>query len=300
MALLKPQHHQKLNSVTASHVQSIANISTDVSILKVSSFFLGLSAYNAKHHGVITASWILDTGATDHMVCSSSIFSSNTTFVSFSVTLPNGDMASVSHVGTIKFIDPIILENVLCVPLFSFNLISARKITQSLNCCLILLSKTCFIHDLSTWTMAGMDKMHQGLYHLLQKKTCPSALTNTLALIFIKLLLLLSIVNNSEELDLWHYRLGHSSYPTLHLSGSSTTNKKLCLVYSLANLHKFFFPSSKRRSEKCFELVHCDLWGPCNDVSHDGSKYFLTIVDDHSRYTWVYLLRQKSGASNVI
>lgn len=33
-------------------------------------------------------------------------------------------------------------------------------------------------------------------------------------------------------------------------------------VCSLAKLHKLPFPVSHLRSKKCFDLVHCDLWGP--------------------------------------
>ena len=36
------------------------------------------------------------------------------------------------------------------------------------------------------------------------------------------------------------------------------------------------------------------LWGPYSISSIHGHKYFLTIVDDYSRYTWVFPLKQKS------
>jgi len=37
-----------------------------------------------------------------------------------------------------------------------------------------------------------------------------------------------------------------------------------------------------------------DIWGPCSIISIHGFKYFLTIVDDFSRYTWVILMHTKS------
>ena len=43
-----------------------------------------------------------------------------------------------------------------------------------------------------------------------------------------------------------------------------------------------------------FDLVHCDLWGPFSVPTIEGYKYFLTIVDDYFRCTWVYLLKSKS------
>ena len=47
-------------------------------------------------------------------------------------------------------------------------------------------------------------------------------------------------------------------------------------------------------SLECFDLIHSDLWGPFSAPTIDGCRYFLTIVDDCSRCTWVYLLEHKS------
>lgn len=43
-----------------------------------------------------------------------------------------------------------------------------------------------------------------------------------------------------------------------------------------------------------------DLWGPYKTPTHDGHKYFLTVVDDLSRYTWIFLLRLKSDVCIII
>lgn len=61
--------------------------------------------------------WILDNGATDHMVHSLTFFKTITTSVQFSIRLPNGDMAKVSHIGTVQVLASLILENVLCIML---------------------------------------------------------------------------------------------------------------------------------------------------------------------------------------
>ena len=37
-----------------------------------------------------------------------------------------------------------------------------------------------------------------------------------------------------------------------------------------------------------------DIWGPFSKNSIHGHKYFLTILDDHSRYNWVVLLKSKA------
>lgn len=47
-----------------------------------------------------------------------------------------------------------------------------------------------------------------------------------------------------------------------------------------------------------FELIHCDIWGLYWEKSSCGSFYFLTLVDDFSRATWLYLLVDKSNVSS--
>ena len=107
--------------------------------------------------------WILDSGATDHMVHSISFFKTITSTVQISVRLPNGDMARVTHIGTVQVSASLILENVLCIPSFSFNLVSISKLTQNPSCCCIFLSHYCFIQDLQLWRMIGLGKKQGGL-----------------------------------------------------------------------------------------------------------------------------------------
>ena len=42
-----------------------------------------------------------------------------------------------------------------------------------------------------------------------------------------------------------------------------------------------------------FDLVHLDIWGPSHVSTPEGYRYFLNIVDDCTRATWVYLLCAK-------
>jgi len=46
-------------------------------------------------------------------------------------------------------------------------------------------------------------------------------------------------------------------------------------------------------------LVHTDVWGPLRVVSLCGHGLFISFIDDFSRTTWVYLLKDKSEASSV-
>jgi len=52
-------------------------------------------------------------------------------------------------------------------------------------------------------------------------------------------------------------------------------------------------PTPNYKSLQFFELVHVDIWGSISIYSIDGYKYFLTIVDDYSRFTWILFLKNK-------
>lgn len=156
--------------------------------------------------------WIIDTGATDHMVCSISLFTSITALVSHRVKLPNGDFAEVTHIGTIQISEHLTLTNVLCVPSFSFNLISTSTLIKNINCCVIFLTGFCFIQNLHTWRTIGLGREHGGLFHLLQvsKGSISIPISH-----FISAL----VSNNVKDvsLDIWHFRLGHLSQSRMSL-----------------------------------------------------------------------------------
>ena len=54
------------------------------------------------------------------------------------------------------------------------------------------------------------------------------------------------------------------------------------------------FHKSTSVSSAPFELIHTDLWGPSPVASKGGSVYYVSFIDDYSRYTWVYLMAHKS------
>lgn len=54
------------------------------------------------------------------------------------------------------------------------------------------------------------------------------------------------------------------------------------------------FPFSSSHAANAFKLVHTDIWGPYKVPTRGKFRFFLTLVDDYSRMTWVYLLEKKS------
>ena len=75
------------------------------------------------------SNWVLDIGASDHIACSLSLFHSYIVVSHCVVELPNGESAHVTHIGTVKLSNSLTLEHVLCVPSFSFNLVSVSQLT---------------------------------------------------------------------------------------------------------------------------------------------------------------------------
>ena len=70
----------------------------------------------------------------------------------------------------------------------------------------------------------------------------------------------------------------------------------ICQVCPIAKMHRLGFPLSSSRAQHCFNLLHVRIWGPYPHCTSDGAKYFLSIVDDCSRATWVHLMANKSNA----
>jgi histone deacetylase 1/2 len=53
------------------------------------------------------------------------------------------------------------------------------------------------------------------------------------------------------------------------------------------------YPKSNNVSSKPFELVFSDVWGPA-PTSVGRHDYYVSFIDDFSKFTWIYLLRHKS------
>lgn len=113
-------------------------------------------------------------------------------------------------------------------------------------------------------------------------------------------------INAVVDISLWHKRFGHPSYSRLDtisttLGTMKHKNKGVahCRVCHLAKQKKLSFSSQNNVCTSRFQMIHIDIWGPFSVETLDGFKYFFTIVDDHSRATWIYLLRTKSDVLHV-
>jgi len=118
------------------------------------------SVFSSCHTSIVSTphTWIIDTGATDHMINSISLFTSITSTISTKVKPPNGQFALVTHIDTVRISAHLTLTNVLCVPSFSFNLLSVSKLIRSFNYCFLFFANYCFIQNLKTWMKIGVGR----------------------------------------------------------------------------------------------------------------------------------------------
>ena len=102
---------------------------------------------------------------------------------------------------------------------------------------------------------------------------------------------------------MWHKRLGHLALSVVNQildSCNIVRTQKIgfnfCSSCQLAKSHRLPFSLSPSIAEKPFELIHTDLWGLSPIRSISGARYFLLFIDDHTRFTWFYLLKTKDEA----
>jgi hypothetical protein len=135
-------------------------------------------------------------------------------------------------------------------------------------------------------------------------------------------LYLVDFNDNQAELDtclitktnmgwLWHRRLAHFGMKNLHkllkgehileLTNVHFEKDRVCSASQAGKQVGIHHPHKNIMTmDMLLELLHMDLFDPIAYISIDGSKYCLVIVDDYSRFTWVFFLREKSQTQETL
>jgi histone deacetylase 1/2 len=110
--------------------------------------------------------------------------------------------------------------------------------------------------------------------------------------------------NSLQEADLWHQRCGHLNFQSMyHMTNKDLVVgipklpllRRICRSCALGKMHKERIPQQRTSTTtRPLELIHSDICGPFPIASRNGSKYILTFVDDFTRMTWLYFLKEKS------
>ena len=96
----------------------------------------------------------------------------------------------------------------------------------------------------------------------------------------------------------WHKALGHLNVSDLRVVlkefNIATDDKEFeCKYCLLAKMTRQPHPPRQIESTRPLELIHTDLSGIIRTFSTGGFRYYLTFIDDFSRYATVYLLKSK-------
>ena len=111
-----------------------------------------------------------------------------------------------------------------------------------------------------------------------------------------------------DESWLWHRRLSHLNFIDInklvlgdHVRGLPLLNydkEHLCAACEMGKQIRKSYPTCiNTKIFEALELLHIDLCGPSAIESFGGSKFILVIVDDFSRFTWVFFRKQKGDAT---
>ena len=108
-----------------------------------------------------------------------------------------------------------------------------------------------------------------------------------------------------KQHEVWHSRLGYPSYVKLNVLKNVLHFKQLinetphCSICYLVKQKCLPFHNSSSVLISAFELLDLDILGAFHLPTHDGFRYFLTILDDFTYLTWEYLLKAKSDVASI-
>ena len=112
--------------------------------------------------------------------------------------------------------------------------------------------------------------------------------------------------NGLDKLSLWHGRLGHINKTRIAklqadgiLESFDHESNEVCESCLLGKMTKAPFSGVNERGKDLLDIIHSDVCGPFKHITRDNSRYFVTFIDDYSRYGYVYLVRQKSETFEV-
>ncbi|KFZ24291.1 hypothetical protein V502_01231 [Pseudogymnoascus sp. VKM F-4520 (FW-2644)] len=259
--------------------------------------------------------WLADTGANMHIVNDIKWFKEETfrSFNDCSIDISTADSSATLEVkggGVVQvvlktpdgFPVTVSLSEVAYAPQGKCNLFSGGMFAKKAKLTGV------YNDQYMTWIndqghKIGHATFENGLYHLnAENALSPFESGEVVA----------ATVNFDDPVWRWHRRLGHLGFQNmLNLLDSSTGMevtaaqiraklKAVCPVCAVTRaLVKIPRDPAKRRTQEPGQMVHVDVWGPYPIEGFDGTKYFLFITDDCTRYTWSARFDRKSQLLEV-
>ncbi|KAI8424616.1 hypothetical protein MSG28_003049 [Choristoneura fumiferana] len=237
--------------------------------------------------------WYVDSGASAHLTANESWIKNGSyepaireIVVANKESVPvlcSGDV-QIATIGSDSEYD-IVVQNVLCVPNITTNLLSVSQLINKGNK-VEFNDESCKIFNKKGDLVATASLMN-GVYKL----NMPENTTVAMA----------------ASADTWHRRLGHvnSAYMNkmqnavegFNLQGKvDHISKASCKVCCEGKQCRLPFPNEGNRSDTLLNIVHTDICGPMEVESIGGSRYYLLFVDDFSRMAFIFFIKNKSEA----
>lgn len=257
-------------------------------------------------NNVPPSQWIVDSGATAHIGNCESLFNHMMYLDQPQhVTLGDGRTLDIKGRGdvTLNVVLPdgkrhqCVLKNVLLVPNLGYNLLSVAKAVEA-GKEVQFRGNHCYIIDERDGGLIISAEKVNGLYHVNVNCNTDNRINTLLQ------------SSNKPSLTkeaIWHRRLGHLNLGSLRKLAQSdmvigfdydpekaTEGIGFCESCVEGKSHRLpFQPRQGKQSNTPLELVHSDVCGKLNIKSLGGAQYFLTFIDDSTRYVWIYVLKRK-------
>ena len=242
---------------------------------------------------VDTNIWYLDTGCSNHMSGRKELFSQLDETVCGEVNFGNKSKVLVMGKGNINIKSKdgtnVTVADVFFVPGLFWNLLSVGQLSERGH----------KVHiENGVCTIKGVNDKLITMVQMMKNRMFPLTLQTK------NLLSFQAMMKNTNWL--WHLRFGHLNFRGLKLLVQKKMVTGMPLIDSpdrpcegclVGKQHRESFPVGKaRRAKQPLELVHTDICGPVEVESVGQKRYTLIFVDDFTRKTWVYFLREKSEA----
>lgn len=240
--------------------------------------------------------WCFDSGATSHMCRERDMFSNFNEAREGKVRLGDETTVDIKGEGSVRLIvldkngeRYVRLENVLYVPELNSNLLSVSKITAK-GLKVIFGSSTAQVKN-KNGEVILIAKKRGNLYFVYAKSNQENSVATCVA--------------ENCEINKWHRRFGHlNEHDLQHLMKNNMVlgvkfkeNEKMNVCETCIegkHTQNPFPKEASNRADKLLGRIHSDVCGPIRTQSLGGAKYFATFIDDKSRYTQIYLLKQKN------
>ncbi|GJT00821.1 retrovirus-related pol polyprotein from transposon TNT 1-94 [Tanacetum coccineum] len=240
--------------------------------------------------------WIVDSGCSKHMTGDRSLLKNFIEKFMGTVRFGNDNFAAITGYG--DYIQGnITICHVYYVEGLGHNLFSVGQFCDG-DLEVAFRSKTCYVRNLEGDDLLTGDR-ESNLYTISISDMAASSPV-----------CLMSKATSTKSW-LWHRRLSHLNFGTINdltrldlvdgLPKFKYGKDHLCSACERGKSKKASHPLKLVPSDHSkLELLHMDLCGPMRVASINGKKYILVIVDDYSRYTWVYFLHSKDETPEII